>query len=118
MSRITTLPQYKAIVMLHCQNNHLHAGSLHGFTPLVGIQVLQVEDFGVFHTCSPFTAGKCIGTEMDKRNVFIMKSSQLVFCWNHMSCLFDNHFFTVIGLDWNRVLKRHLLLLICTTSRQ
>lgn len=98
--------------MLYCQNNHFHTGRFHGFTPLVCIQILQVEDFWIFHTSSPFAAGKCIWTEMDKCNVFIMKSCQLVFCWNHVSCLFDNHFFAIGRLDWNRVLKRHLVLLL------
>lgn len=62
-------------MVLSCEYDHFHACRFHGFAPLVGIQLFQIKDAGIFHAVSPLHAGKGIGTEMDESDEFIFKAS-------------------------------------------
>ena len=93
---ITALPQDKAIVVLGRKDDHLHARSLHGTTPLVGIQGFQGKDLRRFHARPPLLAGECIGPEMDKGNKFILQGSQLVGRGYNVGGLLHHHLTRVV----------------------
>src|SRR5690606_23166525 len=90
MIGITTLPKYKTIMVLSRKYHHFHAGRLHGLTPLVGIECLQIKDGRILHPVAPFLAGEGVGTEMNESNEFIIKRTQLICSGNHVRCLFKD----------------------------
>ena len=108
---ITALPQYESVMMLGCKDDHLHTGGLHGLTPLVGIQGLQIKDLGVFLSRSPFQTGEGIRTEMDESYKLVSQSSQLIVRRNHMGRFPDNHIIGISRLHFNGILGNYLLLL-------
>ena len=91
MFRISRLPQTETVVMLHGEHHQLHAGSLNRLAPLVGIQRFQVKDRRVLHTGSPFHAGECVRSEVDKGDKLLFQGTQLVVCRNHVSRFLDDH---------------------------
>ena len=115
---ITALPKDKSVMMLYGNNNHFHAGSFHRFTPLIGIEFLQIEHFRIFHTVPPFHPGKRIRPEMNKSDKLILQCRQLVRSRNDMGRLFDDEFLTVPLFNLNRILKRHTSFLRLRTCRK
>ena len=115
---ITALPKDKSVMMLYGNNNHFHAGSFHRFTPLIGIEFLQIEHFRIFHTVPPFHPGKRIRPEMNKSDKLILQCRQLVRSRHHMGSFLNNEFFSVALLNFNRILNRHTRFLRLRTGRK
>ena len=97
--------------MFGCKDDHFHSGCFHGFAPLVGIKVLQVEDLRIFHAVPPLLPGECVRTKVDKSDVFVLQCGQLVGSRNHMRCLLNNHFMAIAGFDLDRVLESYSFIL-------
>ena len=93
-------------MVLSCEYDHFHACRFHGFAPLVGIQLFQIKDAGIFHAVSPLHAGKGIGTEMDESDEFIFKSFHLHRAGNNMCGFLHNAFRGVCTFYRYRVLAR------------
>ena len=65
-------------MMLYGKNNQPDAGLPHGFTPLVCIQLAQIEYPGVFHAVAPLFPGEGVGTEVYKRYELIAQGIHLI----------------------------------------
>jgi hypothetical protein len=85
----------KSVMMFDRQNSFSHSGGLHHAAPLVGVQFLRIEDFGIFHARTPFTAGECIDAEVDQANELTFLPFILLSRRNYM-CGFENNIFELI----------------------
>ena len=63
-------PQAESVVMLCCDDDALHAGSLGDRSPLSTVHLSRVEQFGLLLTASPLCTGEGVGTEMHEHIVF------------------------------------------------
>ncbi len=111
VGRIAALPEDEAIVVLGGEDHQLHARGLHRLAPLVGVELFQVEYFGIFHAITPFHAGKGVGTEVDEGDKLPLQGRQLIGGRDDVSRLLDDLFFCVARLDRNGVLVRDRIFL-------
>ena len=107
MLRVAALPKHKTVVVLDGKQHHLHAGRLHSFAPLVGIEFAQSEDLGIFLTRSPLTTGKGIRAKMYESDEFILQRSHLVGGRNYMSRFVNYTLGGIVGSNLNGIGKRN-----------
>ena len=91
VSGVTALPQAKAVVVLGCENHHLHARTLHGTAPLVGVERLEVENARVLLAGAPLHARERVRPKMYERNKLVLKRTHLVSRRHHVGSLFHYH---------------------------
>lgn len=114
---IATLPKDKAIVVFGRQDDHLHAGCLHGLAPLVGVQVFQVKYLGVLLAVAPFHACEGVGAEVYEGYELVFDGLPLVGRRYHMYSLVDDTLTGVIGSDFDGVGIAHLAALCMHVCR-
>ena len=84
-------PQAEAVVMLAGENQPFHARGLDGLHPLLGIQLLGIENGGVLRAVPPFPIRKGVHGKMDKGVEFHILQGDLPGSGNDLNQLLVRH---------------------------
>ena len=103
MTGVATLPDDIAIVVLDGKQHFLHTGITHGGAPLIGVDAFGIEYGGIFKSCSPFTTGESIGTEMNECNKLVFECPPLVEGGANLGCRLLNLLSALSWLNPGRV---------------
>ena len=92
---VAGLPEAESVMVLHGEDDHLHAGLLHVTAPFIGVKLLEVEDRGVLESRTPFALREGVGTEMQEPYESVFHGLKLPRCRNEVGRFLNDGFLRV-----------------------